>query len=209
MSRSAARTSTTRRRLSAALAVAACALIAHGAYLPAKACVGQALLARAWRDARADAGGHGGLPHNKPWPWADTWPVARLEVPAHDKALTVLAGARGESLAWGPGHVDGTPLPGMPGNAAIGGHRDTSFRFLKDVRLGELVVIERPDGERVQYRVSDVAVVDERDVRALAATPGRALTLVTCFPFDTPVPGGSQRYVVRAVEDVATTDGQS
>jgi sortase A len=127
--------------------------------------------------------------------------VARLFVPSHDVALTVLRGAQGESLAWGPGHVDGTALPGASGNAAIGGHRDTSFRFLKDVHVGERVVVERADGGRVTYVVTDTAVVDERDTRAIASSPGRVLTLITCFPFDTPVPGGSQRYVVRAIEE--------
>lgn len=182
-----------RRRAAALLAVIGLACIAHAAFLPAKALVGQAMLARAWmRTQDGDA-------RVRPWPWADTWPVARLHVPAHDVALTVLAGAQGESLAWGPGHVHGTSLPGHSGNAAVGGHRDTSFRFLKDVVPGDDVVVERPDGARVRYRVTDTAVVDERDTRALSSSPGRVLTLITCFPFDTPVPGGPLRYVVRAV----------
>ena len=182
------------RALALLFAVAGALCVGHGAFLPAKALVGQAMLARAW-DRTQDGGARA-----RPWPWADTWPVARLYAPAHNVSLTVLAGAQGESLAWGPGHVDGTPLPGHGGNAAIGGHRDTSFRFLKDVTLGQRVVVERADGVRVTYEVTDMAVVDERDARVLAASPGRVLTLITCFPFDTPVPGGPLRYVVRAVE---------
>jgi sortase A len=174
--------------------VAGALCIGHAAFLPAKALVGQAMMAHAWMRAQD------GEARAKPWPWADTWPVARLSVPAHDVALTVLRGAQGESLAWGPGHVDGTALPGFAGNAAVGGHRDTSFRFLKDVSVGERVVVERPDGEKVTYEVTDAAVMNEKDTRALSSSPGRVLTLITCYPFDTPVPGGPLRYVVRAVE---------
>jgi hypothetical protein len=51
----------------------------------------------------------------KPWPWADTWPIARLSAPRHGVDLFVLAGATGRTLAFGPGHVDGTARPGRPG----------------------------------------------------------------------------------------------
>jgi sortase A len=124
--------------------------------------------------------------------------VARLLSPTHDVDLYVLAGASGSSLAFGPGHVDGTALPGESGNAAVGGHRDTSFAFLEAVQLGEILEVETPRGERVRYQVVETAIVDESDTRALQGSPGRALTLITCWP------GGSDRYVVRALE-VATT----
>lgn len=73
------------------------------AYLHAKAWLAQVLLAEAWAATLAD-----GTPH-KPWPWADTAPVARLQVPALGVDQIVLAGVSGRSLAFGPGHLDGTP----------------------------------------------------------------------------------------------------
>ena len=39
----------------------------------------------------------------KPWPWADTWPVGRLQVSALNVDLLVLEGDSGSALAFGPG----------------------------------------------------------------------------------------------------------
>ena len=54
----------------------------------------------------------------------------------------VLAGASGRTLAFGPGHVDGTPLPGEHGNAVVSGHRDTHFAFLRDLRCGDVLEVQ-------------------------------------------------------------------
>ena len=39
-------------------------------------------------------------------------------------------------MAFGPGHLSGTPLPGEAGNAVVSGHRDTHFAFLRGLREG-------------------------------------------------------------------------
>jgi sortase A len=181
-----------RRRLVAVLAASGLALAAHGAWLPAKAALGQALLERAWLRTR------GGEDAARPWPWADTWPVARLEVPASGESSIVLAGATGESLAWGPGHLAGSALPGAPGNSVVAGHRDTHFAFLRALAPGDALHVERRDGSVVAYRVLEGRVVHERDGAPLAESAGRRLTLVTCWPFDALRPGGPLRYVVTA-----------
>ncbi|MBI1944878.1 MAG: class GN sortase [Deltaproteobacteria bacterium] len=184
------------RRLAPALVALALSLVVviHALWIPLKAEVAQLLVHDAWARARH------GIEQPRPWPWADTWPVARLISEQHDVDLYVLAGASGSSLAFGPGHVDGTALPGEPGNAAVGGHRDTSFAFLERVQLGDVVQVETPAGELVRYAVVETAIVDERDTRALHEEPGRMLTLITCWPFHALAPGGSDRYVVRALE---------
>ena len=185
----------TRRLLPALLAMAvSLPLVVHALWIPAKAQLAQLLLQDAW--ARAQHG----ISAPRPWPWADTWPVARLVSEQHGVDLYVLAGAQGNSLAFGPGHVDGTALPGTAGNAAVGGHRDTSFAFLERVQLGDVLEVETRLGERVRYAVVETAIVDEKDTRALQDEPGRALTLITCWPFHALHPGGSDRYVVRALE---------
>lgn len=161
-------------------------------WIPAKALLAQQLLARAWQQALA------GTPAPRPWPWADTAPVAQLEVPRLGVVRIVLAGASGRTLAFAPGHVDGTPLPGDAGNSLVAGHRDTTFRFLARLVSGDLVVVERDDGRRVRFRVDTLEVFDAADPRARADDGSSTLTLVTCYPFDSPVPGGRLRYVVRA-----------
>jgi len=167
----------------------------HGVWIHAKARLAQYLLQRAWartlegeRDAR-------------PWPWADTWPVARLRVPAHGVDLIVLDGVSGRTLAFAPGH--GGPLPGTPGTAIISGHRDTHFRFLESVTAGEEIVVETPGRPALRFRVVETAVVDSRTA-VLRAADGPALALLTCYPFDALRAGGPLRWVVTALPQTGT-----
>jgi sortase A len=110
----------------------------------------------------------------------------------------VLAGGSGRTIAFGPGHLDGSADPARRGNCVLAGHRDTHFSFLKDLNEGDLVLIETVDGRTVPYEVRDALVVDETELWVLGESEGCRLTLVTCFPFDDPIPGGPLRYVVRA-----------
>ena len=179
--------------LPACLLAAAALLFGKGAWIYAKAELAQGLLRGAW--SRTVAGGK----QVKPWPWADTWPVAKLEIPGARSSFIVLAGASGRTLAFGPGHLDGSAPPGSAGNCVLSAHRDTQFRALRGLSRGDRVVVETADRRRHEYRVVELAVVDRRDTAFLEGTPDEALTLVTCYPFDAVVPGGPLRYVVRAV----------
>ncbi len=166
--------------------------LGQGAYVHAKAGLAQALMGRAW--ARTLEGER----EVKPWPWADTWPVARLLVPALEVDLFVLAGADGRAIAFGPGHVFGTPLPGEAGNSVIGGHRDTHLAFLRGLEPDAELIVEQPDGARRRYRVDSTRVVDKRAVWVLENDGLTRLTLITCYPFDALRAGGPLRYVVTA-----------
>ena len=174
------------------LALAGALVFGNGAWLYAKAALGQWLLQRAWSQAQATGAAV------KPWPWADTHPVARLIVPAADADELVLAGASGRTLAWGPGHLDDSAPLGGPGNAVVSAHRDTHFRFLRRLADGDELIVELPDGARRHYRVRDRYVADVRSLALPRAAVAPTLTLVTCYPFDALVPGGPLRYVVVA-----------
>ncbi|OGL00046.1 MAG: sortase, marine proteobacterial type [Candidatus Rokubacteria bacterium RIFCSPHIGHO2_12_FULL_73_22] len=166
--------------------------VAEGAWIHLKARLAQHLLARAWARTLA------GEAEVRPWPWADTWPVARLRVPARGADLIVLAGVSGRTLAFGPGLAPGGPVPGTPGTAIVSGHRDTHFGVLRRVRIGDEVVLEVPHRAPARFRVRELRVVDARTavVARAAGTPG--LVLLTCYPFDAVVPGGPLRYAVVA-----------
>ena len=185
-----------KRRACAALAAAVfAAALWHGGqglYIHAKAMLAQVLIRGAWAETRA------GGTAVKPWSWADTAPVARLIAPGHGVDVIVLAGGSGRTLAFGPGHVSGTALPGAPGRSLIGGHRDTHFRFLEDLRIDDTLVIERRDGRRLRFSVVDMRVVDARRHGLILDQDEPLLTLVTCYPFDDWQPGGPLRYVVTA-----------
>jgi sortase A len=166
--------------------------LGQGAYIPAKAWLAQELMQRAWLRVGA------GEDRAAPWPWADTWPVARLSAKSHDVDLIVLAGGSGRTLAFGPGHLSASALPGEIGNMVIAGHRDTHFAFLRDVQPGTRVSVESFAGVTTEYEVIGRNVVDSRKGSLLLDTDDAVLTLVTCYPFDAVDPGGPLRYVVTA-----------
>ncbi len=188
-----------RVRLKRAWTLALVALVAggalsfgEGAYIYAKAGLAQVLLQSAWERERATGVA------TPPWPWADTHPVARLSVPGRTGDVLVLAGASGRTLAFGPGHLDGSAQPGDPGNAVITAHRDTHFRFLRDVRQGDEITVERADGATRRFRILRTYVADYRELSLPRDAAVPTLTLVTCYPFDALVPGGPLRFVVVA-----------
>jgi sortase A len=174
------------------LAGLGCWQVAAAAWIHAKAMLAQHLIASAWAQAR-----DGGV-SRRPWPGADTRPIARLTVPGRGVELFVLAGASGRSLAFGPGHVSGTARPGSWGNVVIVAHRDTHFAFLRDVALDEEIVLESGKSAPARYRVREVTIVDKGEARVMDAADAAQLTLITCYPFDAIQPGTPLRYVVVA-----------
>lgn len=163
-------------------------------YIALKAQLAQLLIAQSWDKSRM-AKGH----PEKPWPWADTWPVARLTVPRHDIDLYVLWGATGNALAFGPGYEVASAQPGEGGVTLIGGHRDTHFEFLQDLQLNTLVSMQLPSGEEETYQVNEIRVVNvKKHPDPLLGVQSNTLLLVTCYPFNTLQPGGPLRYVVSA-----------
>jgi sortase A len=187
-----------RNGLIALLGLAGAILFGQGATIHAKAILAQVLLERAF--ATTVATGR----DTKPWSWADTWPVAKIAVPRIGAHAIVLAGSSGQALAFGPGHVENTPNAGERGTAIYSAHRDTHFRFLKDVKIGDTIEVTRRDGVTFRYRVTATSVVryDTPGIDPLAA--GYKLVLSTCWPLDAMTPG-PLRYLVHAelASDVA------
>jgi sortase A len=173
------------------LAVTGLFLFGHGAYIQAKAWLAQVLLERAFAETVATR--HPA----RPWSWADTYPVARIEVRRLHESAIVLAGSSGQALAFGPGHLELTPDAGERGVAVYAAHRDTHFRFLRDVRIGDEIDITRSDGKTFRYQADKTSVVrfDASGIDPLAS--GYELVLSTCWPFDALV-SGPERYILHA-----------
>jgi len=178
-------------RLLLLVTLASAALLVFGLWIPAKAVLAQELLELAWAQSQAGRG------EVRPWPWADTWPVAKLDLPELDESMIVLAGSHGESLAFGPGamtdRVDGSEP------VVIAGHRDTHFRKLQYLETGSAIRIQDRQGQWHGYQVTGVRVVDSRSEGIdVAGMSPDSLLLVTCYPFDSVNAGGPLRYVVEA-----------
>jgi sortase A len=188
---SAGATTVKRLVLAVMLALTGFVLLGQGAYIHAKALLAQVLLERAFAETIATGR------DVKPWSWADTWPVARIEVKRLGASAIVLAGSTGQALAFGPGHVELTPDAGERGVAVYSAHRDTHFRFLKDVTMGDEIAVTRRDGKTFRYHVNATSVVrfDQSEIDPLAG--GHKLVLSTCWPLDA-VTQGPMRYLVHA-----------
>ncbi len=161
-------------------------------YIHVKAVLAQFLIADAWADTLERDSDF------KPWPWADTWPVARMHTEILDGDLYILAGAHGSTLAFGPGHMDGTVAPGESGSSVIAGHRDTHFEFLENIVIDDRFQIQTRRGTWQTYLVSNIDIIDttENDTWLLDQSLD-TIYLVTCFPFDAINPGGPLRIVVQ------------
>jgi sortase A len=209
-------------RLAIALVAASTGVVclADASWIYVKAFAAQELIGAAWERTQR------GVANARPWPWADTTPVAKLtffgRAPARDSpavgipaggsarrppaaawlgtgdSLIVLEGSSGRNLAFGPTHDAASVLPGERGNSVIAAHRDTHFRALERLRIGDRIRVERADGRRTLFSVSDVQVVDSRRKRIALFADAPRLTLVTCYPFDAIQPGGPLRFVVTA-----------
>jgi sortase A len=119
-----------------------------------------------------------------------------LSYPRLNERVFVLEGANPRNLARGPAIVESAVAPGDKGNCVIAGHRDTHFRFLKDVRLGDELHLERGRNS-YRYRVTSTHIVDPTNLALLRPESKAVLTLVTCYPFHY-VGRAPQRFIVRA-----------
>lgn len=131
--------------------------------------------------------------------------VATLSIPRIHLSTVVLHGTDARTLRRGPGHLERTALPGEPGNVVIAGHRDTFFRPLREIQVGDSIVLESPRG-RFDYRVASLQVVKSDDLSVLEQSSDDLLTLITCYPFNL-VGAAPDRFVARAtrVRDAGTT----
>lgn len=161
-------------------------------WIYAKARVAQWLIADAWEQTLTTGG------NVKPWSWADTWPVARISFPDNHLSLYALAGSSGTSLAFGPGHMDGTALPHEAGTKVFNGHRDTHFQVLENIASGDAFHVQGKDGMWQNYVVEHTLVVDSRESSWMINPTVNAVHLITCYPVNGIAPDPYLRLVVIA-----------
>ena len=182
------------------------ALFGHGVYIQAKAQLAQLLIAHAWEIQQQIGGIH------RPWPWADTYPIAKMGVNG-ESPQWVLSGASARNLAFGPTLQMNTALPGGQGNMVIYGHNDTHFARLSQIAIGDDIAIEDSSGQKRHYEIRDFNVVDESETQWIQNTPDDRLTLITCYPFNALTVNGPLRLVVIATpkdaENQVTTSNEA
>lgn len=184
------------RILCALLLITGASLTGRALYLHAKAELAGVLIRRAWEQSVRSG------EFRPPWPWADTHPIARLQIPRLGYDEIVLEGATPRTLAFGPARLFSGAGLGEPGNLVLAGHRTSWFRSLEAITPGDRIEVDwfDPHGgglHRRLYTVDAIRVIEPQDITLLAPTSQDALTLITCYPFGRG-PRSPQRFVVRA-----------
>jgi sortase A len=122
--------------------------------------------------------------------------LGRLEIPTLGVSTIVREGEDARTLQLAIGHIAGTALPGSSGNMGLAGHRDTFFRRLREIDVGDVIRLVAVEGT-FTYVVESTQIVDPGDLWVLDPTPEPSLTLVTCYPF-TYIGEAPERFIVRA-----------
>jgi sortase A len=128
-------------------------------------------------------------------------PMGRIEVPRLHVSAAVANGDDDGTLSVAIGHLPDTPFPWEAGNSALAGHRDTFFRQLRNIRVGDDMRVVTPYGD-FTYQVSRTLIVTPDDLSVLEPTAEPTLTLVTCYPFSY-VGHAPKRFIVQAVRVAA------
>ena len=138
--------------------------------------ISKGLLYTAW--VRTQSSGE----HIKPWPWAKTWPLARLSIPDLGVEHIVVAHASEKSVEFTLGHLESSVPPGEVGNSGLLVRREGYYEFLKSLKPNDLLELESLHSGKWLYRVSAVYVVPKTNTQILASSSNRRLTLISCYP---------------------------
>jgi sortase A len=123
-------------------------------------------------------------------------PLAVLQITKLQLEVPVFDGTDDLTLNRGVGRIPGTGRPGEQGNIGLAGHRDSFFRGLKDIAMGDAIGLKTRKGTDT-YRVDRLQIVAPEDVEVLRPRSVPSLTLVTCYPFYF-IGSAPQRFIVTA-----------
>jgi sortase A len=122
--------------------------------------------------------------------------IGSLHIPRLNRTIPIIEGTGTRELKKGVGHYIGSVLPGVSDNSVLAGHRESVFRKLGDLKLGDLITVNTSYGKFV-YEVHKIRIVMANDRTVIVPTPDAVLTLSTCYPFNL-VGSYPKRYIVQA-----------
>jgi len=118
-------------------------------------------------------------------PEGEAFAVVRVpSIERLEEGWTVVEGVGVRDLKNGAGHMPTTPLPGLPGNSVISGHRTTygaPFHEFDTLEVGDIIEVDTAIGTHT-YGVREVQIVRPTDVWVTDPREGSWLTLTTCHP---------------------------
>src|SRR5665647_918304 len=117
-----------------------------------------------------------------------------LWIPVLKQNIPIVEGTGNEELKKGAGHFIDSVLPGVKDNCVISGHRETVFKNLGLLKIGDQLIIETSTGI-FTYEINHIRIVDKDDRTVIVPTALATLTLTTCYPFNY-IGAAPDRYIL-------------
>jgi len=174
-------------------------LCLHASWLPVKALLSQQLISYSWHQTIE-------LQQKiKPWPWADTYPIAELSFQRLNKSIVVLNGGDPTTLAFSAGAIAPFNQASSTQPFVVAGHRDSHFSFLDEVFMKDIISLADKHGRSQLYQVEAIDIVDASTGELPILADDSSLVLITCYPFTNIRNAGNfsdndnnERYVITA-----------
>jgi len=178
--------------ISKALLITGSLLCLHGSWLPVKSWLSQQLISYSWHQTSSTQ------QKSRPWPWADTYPIAELSFQRLDKSVVVLNGGDPTTLAFSAGAI--APFNRVFGNQpfVVAGHRDSHFSFLDRIFMNDIISLADKQGQSQLYQVEAIDIVDASTGELPILADDSSLVLITCYPFNNLSSNSNERYVITA-----------
>lgn len=167
-------------------------LCLHASWLPIKGWLSQQLISYSWHETVS-------LNQKiKPWPWADTYPIAELSFQRLNKSVVVLNGGDPTTLAFAAGAIAPFNQPLSTQTFVVAGHRDSHFSFLDEVFMNDIISLADSHGQNQLYQVEAIDIVDASTGQLPVLADNSQLVLITCYPFTHSGSESNERYVITA-----------
>ena len=178
-------------------------LCLHASWLPVKAWLSEQLISYSWHQS-IDL-----QQKIKPWPWADTYPIAELSFERLNKRVVVLNGGDPTTLAFSAGAIAPFNQTSSTQPFVVAGHRDSHFSFLNEVFMKDIISLADKHGQSQLYQVEAIDIVDASTGDLPVLADDSSLILITCYPFTSirntssntdrnTDSNGNERYVITA-----------
>lgn len=175
------------------LTLIAAAIAIQALLIPIKAYCAHWLIERSWSNMLSTGAS------TPPWPWADHYPLLKLQFPTTSQSYTVLMGADPSSLAFAPGIMHEFSNTTQTGALVVAGHNDTHFSFLPRLSIGDQVIMTNNHNTDYHYQIDTIAIVDTKQQSLALTKHDNRLVLITCYPFTSSVESTSKRFIVSAI----------
>lgn len=167
-------------------------LCLHSSWLPIKGWLSQQLISYSWHETIS-------LNQKiKPWPWADTYPIAELSFQRLNKSIVVLNGGDPTTLAFSAGAIAPFNQVLSTKPFVVAGHRDSHFSFLNEVFMNDIISLADSHGQSQLYQVEAIEIVDASTGQLPVLADNSQLVLITCYPFTDASSNSNERYVITA-----------